>query len=141
MTGFYVYSRTLHVLRTRDINAPVCASPTNCVGAVRPNPTLGNINSVESSGTAETNQLILNFRTNFSQKVSLFGNYRIGFSNSDSDGAGSSPAYTYDLAGEFGRSAGDIRHNIFIGGSISLPYNIRMSPFITASSSRPFYLS
>ncbi|MFM8440524.1 MAG: carboxypeptidase regulatory-like domain-containing protein, partial [Acidobacteriota bacterium] len=59
LTGFYVYSRTLHVLRTRNVNAPVCASPTNCVGAVRPNPTLGNINSVESSGTAETNQLIL----------------------------------------------------------------------------------
>lgn len=141
LTMFYVTSRTVNVLRGRNINAPVCATPTNCVGAVRPNPSLGNINYTESSGISNTNQIIANFRTNFSQRISLFGNYRLGFSKSDSDGAGSFPAYTYDLTGEYGRSSGDIRHNIFVGGSIQLPWNLRMSPFITASSSRPFNIT
>lgn len=141
LTMFYVTSRTINVLRGRNINAPVCATPTNCVGAVRPNPTLGNINYIESSGVSNTNQIIANFRTNFSTKVSLFGNYRLGFSNSNSDGAGSYPAYTYDLTGEYGRAGGDIRHNIFVGGSVQLPWNVRMSPFITASSGRPFNIT
>lgn len=141
LTMFYVASRTVNVLRGRNINAPLCSTPTNCVGAVRPNPSLGNINYTESSGFSNTNQIIANFRTNFSNKVSLFGNYRVGFSKSDTDGAGNFPAYTYDLTGEYGRSGGDIRHNIFIGGSIQLPWSVRMSPFVTASSGRPFNIT
>ena len=138
---FYIASRTLHLLRTRNVNAPVCATPINCVGSLRPNPTLGNIYEYESSGVLNQQQIIFNFRTLISNKVSLFGNYRLGFANSDSDGVGSFPAYTYDLSGEYGNSLLDVRHNLFIGGSITMPWDIRVSPFIIASSGRPFNIT
>lgn len=141
MAIFYIASRTSHLLRSRNINAPICATPTNCVGSVRPNPTLGNIYEYESSGVLNQQQIIFNFRTLISNKVSLFGNYRLGYAKSDSDGVQTFPAYTYDLSDEYGNSALDIRHSFFIGGSFTMPWEIRVSPFIIASSGRPFNLT
>jgi hypothetical protein len=138
---FFITSRTVNVLRSRNINAPICSSLTDCTGAVRPNPTGGNIFQYESTGFLNQNQIIANFRTQLTNQISLFGNYRLGFSKGDSDGAGSFPAYTYDLSGEWGRSALDIRHNFFIGGSLTLPWQINLRPFINASSGRPFNIT
>jgi hypothetical protein len=76
-----------------------------------------------------------------SQSISLFGNYRYGFVNSNADGSGSFPAYSYNLDGEYGRSGGDIRHNFFVGGNISLPYQLSLSPFIIMNSGRPFNIT
>jgi hypothetical protein len=140
-TIFYIASRTLHLLRTRNVNAPICPSGQNCFGAARPDPSQGAIYQYESSGVLNQQQLIVNFRTIFSQKVTLFGNYRLGYAKSDADGVGSFPAYSYDLSGEYGSSALDIRHNFFIGGQISMPWGVRMSPFIVASSGRPFNIT
>ena len=139
LAAFYIASRTVHQIRTRNINAPVCPLQINCFSAPRPNPTLGNIYEYESSGTNQQNQVIFNFRNNLSTKVSFFGNYRLGFANSDTDGG--FPAYTYDLTNEYGRSSFDIRHSFFIGGNVNLPWKVSVSPFITASSGRPFNIT
>lgn len=141
LAAFFISSRTLHVLRQRNTNAPICPLQTNCLNAPRPDPTLGNVYQYESSGTLNQNQLVLNFRTNISNKYTLFGNYRLGFANGDSDGAFSSPAYAYDLTGEYGRSSFDVRHNFVIGGNINLPWAFSLNPFITASSGRPFNIT
>ena len=138
LTAFYIASRNLHLLRTRNINAPICPTNTNCNNALRPLAGQGNIYQFESSGVLNQQQLILNFRTTVSQKISVFGNYRFGFANSDTDGAGSFPAYSYDLSNEYGNSQLDVRHNFFVGGSFAMPWKVRMSPFIIASSGRPF---
>lgn len=140
-TIFYIGSRTNNLLRSRNVNAPICVTPTNCVGALRPNPALGAVNQYESTGVLNQQQIIFNFRTLISNKLTLFGNYRLGFAKSDSDGAGSFPAYSYDLSNEYGNSLLDVRHNFFIGGSITMPWNIRVSPFIIASSGRPFNIT
>jgi uncharacterized membrane protein YgcG len=138
---FFVASRTVNVLRSRNINAPICTSLTDCSGALRPDPTSGNIFQYESTGFLNQQQIITNFRTQLNDKITLFGNYRLSFSKSDADGAGSFPAYTYDLSGEWGRSALDIRHNVFVGGSMTLPWGINLRPFINASSGRPFNIT
>ncbi len=139
LAAFYVASRTVHQIRTRNINAPICPLQVNCFSAPRPNPTLGNIYEYESSGTNRQNQVIINFRNNLSTKFSLFGNYRLGFANSDTDGG--FPAYSYDLANEYGRSSFDVRHNFFVGGNVNLPWRVSLSPFIIASSGRPFNIT
>jgi hypothetical protein len=138
MAVFYIGSRTNNLLRSRNVNAPVCPSTLNCLGGLRPFPTLGNINQYESTGVLDQQQVIVNFRTAISSKINIFGNYRLGFAKSDSDGAGSFPAYSYDLSSEYGASSLDVRHNVFIGGSFTLPWNVRLSPFIVGSSGRPF---
>jgi hypothetical protein len=141
LAAFFITSRTLHQLRSRNINAPVCALQEVCFSAARPDPTLGNINVYESTGTMRQNQFIINFRTNINPRYSLFGNYRLGFAKGDSDGAGTFPGYSYDFTGEYGRSSFDIRHSFTIGGNITLPWNISLNPFIVATSGRPFNIT
>ena len=148
MSVSYIGARTLHQLRTRNINAPVCPTATTCpvvtpanpnvLNALRPDPTQGNIYQYESSGYANQQQLVVNFRSFYSSNLSFFGNYRFGKSKSDADGTGSFPAYSYDLSDEYGDSSFDIRHFFVLGSSIGMPWGVRVSPFIIATSGRPF---
>lgn len=162
VSAFYIWSRNLHVLRSRNINAPVCPTPTTCpvvtpqnpnvLNNLRPDPLAGNIYQYESSGVVEQQQLIFNFRATVNPKISFFGNYRLGYAEGDTDGgggfggffggsAGGFPAYSYDLDGEYGRSAFDVRHNVVFGGSFTAPWDIRLNPFIIFRSGTPFNIT
>lgn len=133
LSATYVYSRTNGLLRSRNINAPA--------GGIRPIPTAGNIFQYESTGRFDQNQLLLNFKSNFSQRVSIFGNYALGKARSDSDGAGSFPANQYDLTGEYGNAQVDIRHRFVLGGNIKAPLGLSLSPFLTFRSGVPFNIT
>jgi Carboxypeptidase regulatory-like domain len=141
MAVFYIGSRTSNLLRTRNVNAPICPAQINCSGSLRPFPTLGNIYEYESTGVLNQHQVIFNFRTAISNKINLFGNYRLAFAKSDSDGANSFPAYSYDLSNEYGTSSLDIRHNAFVGGSFTLPWAVRLNPFVIFRSGVPFNIT
>lgn len=146
---FYVASRSVNVLRSRNINAPVCPPGSVCpitdqaaLNLLRPDPTSGNIYQYESSGFNNSQQFIVNFRTFIpASGISLFGNYRLGKSESDTDGAGTFPSYSYDVSDDFGRSSFDTRHFFFFGGSFRVPYGFSLSPFIIANSGRPFNIT
>ena len=142
---FYIGSRTQNVLRSRNVNAPICPPDvqvvSGCNTAPRPDPTLGNIFEYESTGTLDQNRLNVNIRSAFRPGINFFANYSLGFAKGDSDGAGSFPSYSYDLANEFGRSSFDVRHNFVVGGNFSLPWGVSVSPFIIASSGRPFNIT
>ncbi len=132
----YIGARTLHVLRSRNINAPLPGT------GVRPFGNVGNIFQYESSGRFNQNQLILNFNSRLSRTFSLFGNYVLNFAKGDTDGANTFPANQYDLSSEYGRSAIDVRHRFSLGGAINaLPWKIRLSPFLIVNSGRPFNIT
>jgi uncharacterized membrane protein YgcG len=134
MTVSYVNTRTLHLLRTRNINAPIAG--------VRPlGASLGNVYQYESSAILNQNQLLVNANTRFNPNFSVFANYTYGRANSNADGAGSFPADNYDLSSEYGRSGLDVRHRFFLGGSIAAPWGIRLNPLIFASSGAPFNIT
>lgn len=133
----FVSLRTLHTIRTRNVNAPVCFSATNCDGAPRPIPTAGNINAYESSGVINSNRININFRANISQKFSMSTNYSLGFTKGDE----ATPAYMYDLTGEYGRAGGDTRHTVNIVGNVNLPWGISMNPFVVIRSGNPFNIT
>jgi hypothetical protein len=142
MSATYVLNRTTHMLRARNINAPVCPPLTLCPdSAQRPDPSKGQILLYESSGILNQQQLIINFNTRFNPKFTIFGNYRLGKSSSDTDGGGSLPFYSYDLSTEYGRSSFDVRHMFFFGGSYTAPWKLRFSPIIVAASGRPFNIT
>ena len=138
LTGYFIISKSLHQLRSVNVNAPVCPMQEDCLAAPRPDLASGNIYQYDSSGTITQKQFIVNFRTNFNQRFSMSGNYRLGFAKGDTDGAASSPAYAYDFAGEYGRSSFDIRHSFTLFGNVTLPWNVSLNPFIIATSGRPF---
>lgn len=126
-------ARTSRLLRSRNINAPVAG--------VRPNPAAGNIFQYESTGRFNQTQLIVNFRSNFAEGISVFGNYSIGKAKSDSDGAGSLPANSSDLSAEYGDALLNVRHRFTLGGSFETLWGIRLNPFITYRSGVPFNIT
>jgi len=136
----YANSRGLHVLRSRNINAPLAGAydPLHPAAAVRPYPGLGDLYLYESTGIFKQHQLITNVSARVSPKLTLFGFYALGKAESNADGAGSFPANQYDLSSEWGRAGFDVRHRAAVGGSLTAPFGLRLSPFITASSGRPF---
>jgi hypothetical protein len=83
----------------------------------------------------------INVRTGFSQKITMGANYTLASTHSNTDGANSSPANPYDLSTEWGRANGDIRHNFVLFSSVTAPWGLRISPFIIASSGRPFNIT
>src|SRR5208282_3217665 len=46
-----------------------------------------------------------------------------------------------DLQEDYGRASYDIRHRLFVGGTIGLPKGFRLSPFLIASSGLPFNIT
>ncbi len=138
----YTRSRAVHMLRSRDITAPLpgtfIPSPT-AIGGVDPART--NIYDYESSGMSNQNQMIVNLNSRMNSKVTLFTFYVRNYANSNTDGAGTFPANQYDLSSEWGRSSIDVRNRFVLGGSIVAPKNIRLSPFVIASSGQPFNIT
>jgi hypothetical protein len=136
----YMNSHGVHVLRSRNINAPLPGTydPLSPDSGVRPYGGSSDIYQYESSGLFNQNQLITNFSARVSRKLTLFGFYMLNQAKSNSDGAGSFPANQYELSTEYGSAAFDVRHRVFIGGSIETPYGFRFNPLVVANSGQPF---
>ena len=162
----YLNSRGVHQLILRNANAPlpgtyIFGDPTS---GVRPLDNNDNVYQYNSGGVFKENQLITNVRFALGSKVSLFGFYALTFADSDlgsggavtfvsgggggggfgaafGGGGGGSAEFvsnSYDPSQDYGRAAFDVRNRVFFGGSVSLPYALRLSPFILANSGSPF---
>jgi hypothetical protein len=136
----YTNSHGLHILRSRNINAPLPGTydPANPASGVRPFGGSENMYEYESAGIYNQNQLIANFNARVSSRYSLFGFYMLNRAESNTDGAGSFPANQYNLTTEYGRAGFDVRQRFFMGGMIALPLGFRISPFLIVASGRPF---
>ena len=58
-----------------------------------------------------------------------------------SGGATSTPSFIsnqYDPTSDYGRSSFDVRHKVFLGGTVSMPYAFRLNPFMLISSGSPY---
>ena len=100
-----------------------------------------------SEGIFKQNQLIVQSSVRiptahaFLKDLSLFGYYTLNYANSDSGGAGYVPSIPDDISADYGRASFDVRHRLFIGGTIGGPYGFRLSPFLIASSGIPFNIT
>jgi hypothetical protein len=139
----FLKARYIHLLRSRNINAPLPGTfdPNDPASAVRPVAGSGNILSFESSGWLNQTQLILNLNSRLHPNVSFFSTYTLNRSRSDTNGATWFPSDSYDLADEYGRSTLDVRHRISFGGSFSLPWSVSLSPLLIARSGLPFNIT
>ncbi|MFZ0593780.1 MAG: carboxypeptidase regulatory-like domain-containing protein, partial [Bryobacteraceae bacterium] len=137
----FMNSRGVHELRTDDINAPLPGTYTGPGTGIRPYGDIGDIYLYESSGIFKQTQLITSLNTMIAGRVTLFGRYVYGQAHSDTDGLTTMPADPYDFSSEYGRSSLDMRHMVFIGGSLLGPWGIRLSPFFVAHSGIPFNIT
>jgi hypothetical protein len=136
----YTNSHGLHLLRSRDINAPLPGTydPNVPDSGVYPFGRRGLVVLMESSGLYNQNQVILNVNSKLNSKISLTGNYVYGHAMSDTDGLSSFPPNPYVMEGEYGPAAIDMRHRVSLAGTITTKWGIRFNPFITASTGPPF---
>lgn len=139
--GFYNIHIT-HVIRARDVNAPIPATITTLTpNGVRPNPGLGEVYRYEASGQFNQRQLFIGFNSRLSRSLTIQGNYSLSKSTNDTDGQGGSlfPMNSYDARGEYGRGSFDVRHRFTIFGTVNLPwYKVVINPFVVANTGPPF---
>ncbi len=134
-TATFIASQGRHQLRSRNINAPL---PD---GALPLGAAAGNVYQVESTGRLNQYQGILGVNNRLSRTLTLFARYFLAWAKSDTDGAGTFPASSYDLSSEYGRAAIDVRQRFVLGGSLTVPGGIRVSPFVLVSSGRPYNIT
>jgi hypothetical protein len=135
----YLNSRGVHEFFSENINAPECSAFPCDAAAPRPLGSPDNIYQYQSEGIFKQNQLIVNSSVRVGAKLSLFGYYTLNYADSDTGAkAGSFPSTNNNISLDYGRSAFDIRHRFFFGGTIGLPYAFRLSPIMMASSGTPY---
>jgi hypothetical protein len=142
--GFYNI-RITHVIRARDINAPLPFTITELTpNGIRPDPAKGDINRYEASGQFNQRQFFVGFNSRLSRMLQLNGNYSLSKTTNDTDGQGGAlfPVNSYDLSGEFGRSSFDIRHRFTVFGTVNLPWwKVVLNPFVVANTGPGFNIT
>jgi hypothetical protein len=139
----YSHVRTLHMLRTRAINAPLPGTfvPALPGSGVRPLGTINNYFEYDSSGRFSQDQFIVTFGGRLNREINFFANYAYNRSFSDTDGAGTFAANPYDFTTEYGRAGSDIRHRFTLVGTFRTFWNLSFNPFLIVSSGGPFNIT
>lgn len=130
-----VSTRIRRMLRSRNITAPLPGA------GEPPRPGSDSVYQYESTGRFGQEQLIFGLNSRTSRTVTLFARYFLGRARSDTDGAGSFPADSNDPAAEYGPAGVDVRHRFTLGGSLRLPWSVRVNPLVIYSSGAPFNIT
>lgn len=145
VTVSYVNSRGWDQLFLNNINTPL---PGTVDFPYYQNPTTGtrpfgttNIYDYQSEGIFRQNQLFVQSTVRAGAKVTLFAYYVLNYANSDVSGTNSFPSNPFNINQDYGRAAFDIRNRFFLGGSLGLPWGLRLSPFLVASSGTPYSIT
>jgi hypothetical protein len=135
----YTNSHGLHQLLSRNINAPLPGTYAGVPGSgVYPYGAVGPIYEQESGGLYNQDQMVVNVNSRVNRNISLFGFYMLSYVWSNTDGIGTYPANQFDMSGEYGPAATDVRHRGSLGGTITAPWSLRFSPLIVVQSGAPF---
>lgn len=136
----YANSHGLHILRSRDINAPLPGTylPATPADGIFPYGAGGPIFLMESAGLYNQSQFIINVNSKINKSVSFTGSYMLNRALSNTDGLGTFPADQYTLRGEYGPASTDVRHRASVAGSLNTKWDVRLSPLIILQSGLPF---
>lgn len=128
----FLHSRGQHLFRLRNVNAPWPGAGD------RPDPLRGNVLVTESVGRSSFNMLAVQVQRRLSRFANFVANYSMSFSRDD---VGGLPANNYDLSNEWGPSAADQRHRLFLTGTLYLPWGMRMHSIFQYASPMPFNIT
>ncbi|WP_263369182.1 TonB-dependent receptor [Edaphobacter dinghuensis] len=136
----YLNTRGVHQFLSQNVNAPTGTdSSGNFIYPIAPAPGQDPavIQQYQSEGVYRQNELIANINVR-ERAFTLFGYYVLNFAKSDTGGITTFPSQPYNIGADYGRAVFDRRNRLFLGGNVSLPYHISLSPFIVASSGTPY---
>ncbi len=132
MTGYF-FQRGIHLLRSRNLNAPF---PDGQV----PDPALGNLDQIESNGNSRYQALRVGLM-HFSPRLFFAVNYALAQQLDDNNGALSLPANNYDLAADWGPAPNDARDRLFSIVSYGITNSIRLFAMFNAQSALPYNIT
>jgi hypothetical protein len=130
LTVTYVHSHGVHQLFSVD-------STYNALNPLSAPPTTDYV----SEGVFTQNQLLTQFNIRM-RSLTLFSYYAFSHANGDTSGPGSFPSDpVLGITNDYGRTAYDVHHRLFLGGTYSLPHGFRISPFLVANSGAPYNIT
>jgi hypothetical protein len=138
----YRNSRTVHALRSRNINAPIPGTyiPGVPASGIRPLGNIGNVYQYESTGIINSHEIFNYISGNIGQRLSfgLGGGFRR--SKGDTDGAYSFPSDQYNMRWDYGRTYHPSRY-MNLWNSFDAPFGINIYNYMYISSGRPFNIT
>jgi len=142
----YLNSRGWDQLFTNNINTPLPGTfdypfYTSATAGVRPIAGFDNVYQFQSEGIYRENQMFVQANVRAGAKLTLFSSYTLTYANSDTSSATAFPSNPRNLMQDYGRAPFDIRNRYILGGTIGLPRNFRLSPFIIVSSGTPYNIT
>jgi hypothetical protein len=142
LTAEYTYLRSNNLFRTVNINAPAPGT------GLRPDPSVLNVTSIQSSGRMRGHALTVTFRGRLTGAFKGTAVYTYSRTHDDVSGVrgGSAislglPTNSHDLSLEWGRADYDVRHRFSLTGLLELPLKFQIGPLLSLRSGGPFTIT
>ncbi len=130
----YTHEQGDRLLLRRNVNAP---GPDG----TRPVPESGPILEYASAGQSRRREAGITLRFDLADRMTLTGGYMRTWSRATTDGYRSAPADPDALGLEWGMPVADREHQGHVSATFFLPWNVYFSPYVTASTGRPFNIT
>jgi hypothetical protein len=127
----YMWTRGSNTLRSINVNAPV--------NGVRPDPTVGNITEVQSTGERASDRFTVSLNARYiPRRIISMVMYQYTNSRNFADGATTLPSNSLNPDADWGPSAQDVRHRLFLNFNAPLGNGVRMGVNVQGSSPLPY---
>ena len=130
----YMWTRGSNTLRSINVNAP-----TN---GVRPDPTVGNITEIQSSGKRASDRFTVALNARYvPRRILGMVMYQYTNSRNFADMPTALPSNSLDPDADWGPSAQDVRHRIFFNFNTPLGNGVRLGVNVQGSSALPYNIT
>lgn len=130
----YMWTRGGNSLRSVNVNAPI--------NGVRPNPAVGNITEIQSTGKRASDRVTVALNARYIPKRVLgMVMYQYTNSRNFADSPTSLPSNSLDPDADWGPSAQDVRHRIFFNFNAPLANGVRLGLNVQGSSALPYNIT
>jgi carboxypeptidase family protein/TonB-dependent receptor-like protein len=129
----YTGSLGFHLFRSRDVNAP---RPP--LYQSRPDPTVGVLRQIESTGRQQSDSLSVTIRGRMTKWFNGQAQYALARADNDTNGINWFPANDYDLSGEYARADFDRLHRLLLLGRIAPRKIADIGVSLTMNSAGPY---
>jgi len=130
----YMWTRGSDTLRSINVNAPV--------NGVRPDPTVGNITEIQSSGRRASDRFTMALNARYiPRRIIGMVMYQYANTRNFADGPTAVPSNSLNPDADWGPSAQDVRHRIFFNFNTPLRNGIRMGLNVQGSSALPYNIT
>jgi len=132
----YRGNRGVKMYRSVDANAPI---PPNY--NVRPNPAIGVLRQIQSSGRQAGNAIDFTLQGEVRRNLTLLAQYTLSGTRNNTGGIAWFPANQYDPSGEWSRADFDQRHRFNMLGTWSPGRRVNMGVGLSLNSGAPYTMT